>query len=68
MQYTNREGILMDVFFKCDQCNSRRFKRPSYFPETLTFLEGHFECGSCSTQYCYYDEAFTLVQSQLTLF
>jgi hypothetical protein len=68
MQYTNREGILMDVMFKCTMCESKTFQRNECYPANLTFLEGHFECTNCFEEYCYFDEAFTLVPSQLNLF
>ena len=68
MQYLNTIGVLQDVYFKCTDCGCRRFERPHYVSDRLTFLEGYFECCECYAEFCYYDEAFTLVQSQLKLF
>ena len=68
MQYLNTKGVLQDVYFKCTDCGCRRFERPHYVSDRLTFLEGYFQCRECYAEFCYYDEAFTLVQAQLNLF
>lgn len=68
MQYTDIKGVLFDVHFKCANCECRRFQRPNYFSENLTFFEGHFECMNCFQEFGYYDDTFTLLQAQLTLF
>ena len=68
MQYLNTKGVLQDVYFKCTDCGCKRFERPHYVSDRLTFLEGYFQCCECYAEFCYYDEAFTLVQAQLNLF
>jgi len=68
MQYKNYEGITCDVIFKCESCGCRKFQRPSYYLQPLTFLEGCYECSNCQEEFNYADEAFTLMPSQLNLF
>lgn len=68
MQHTDIKGVTHDVYFKCPTCNCRRFQRPHYCSDKLTFLEGYFECINCYEEFCYHDEVFTLVQAQLNLF
>jgi hypothetical protein len=34
----------------------------------LTFLEGVYECSNCQEEFRYFDEAFTMIQAQLSLF
>ena len=68
MQYTDSKGVLFDVYFKCTTCECRRFQRPHYCSDKLTFLEGYFECINCFEEFSYYDDTFTMVQAQLKLF
>ena len=68
LQYLDSKGTLHDVYFKCPDCGCRRFERPHYVRDGLTFIEGYFQCCDCWAEFCYYEEAFTLVQSQLKLF
>jgi hypothetical protein len=68
IQHLDTKGILHDVYFKCTECGCRRCERPQWAPEGLTFLEGYFRCCECWAEFSYYEDAFTLVQSQLKLF
>ena len=68
MQYTDIIGVKYNVYFKCPTCDCKRFQRPSYYLMPLTFLEGVYECSNCQEEFRYFDEAFTMIQAQLSLF
>jgi len=68
MQYRNTNGITYNIYFTCSECNCRKFERPHYCSNKLTFLEGYFHCLNCWAEFSYYESAFTLIESQLNLF